>query len=218
MKSEQYRAGIREIQEKLNQENQVYFKSFYDEMLSRGSFKYDESEMLETIYNLLLDLFDAQCGGQTALSYFGVSAEDLAKTLLKKLAKISPRELRRVIWFIGISVTFWIYFASINWFSSAPLGMSWLVYVLGGITYLLGAVCLFKYMIKLYTMKNSMLSNLIGVAYVCVFIIILVLIDIYFKRVQVIYIPSLPAKLAGVCFAILYALLAYRLLKDDEKA
>ena len=73
-------------------------------------------------------------------------------------------------------------------------------------------------MIKLYMMKNTILSNLIGVAYVCVFIIILVLIDIYFKRVQVIYIPSLPAKLAGVCFAILYALLTYHILKDDEKA
>ncbi|PCS07084.1 hypothetical protein RU86_GL002196 [Lactococcus piscium] len=169
-------------------------------------------------YNLLLDLFDAQCGGQTALSYFGVSAEDLAKTLLKKLAKISPLELRRVIWFTGISIIFWLYFSSINWFSSAPLGISWLVYVLGGITYLLGAACFFKYMIKLYMMKNSMLSNLIGVAYVCVLIIIFVLINTYFKTVQVIYIPSLPAKIAGICFAILYALLAYRLLKEDEKA
>ena len=32
-----------------------------------------------------------------------------------------------------------------------------------------------------------------------------------------IYIPSFPAKIVGVCFAIFYGVLAYRILKDDKK-
>ncbi|GHU39633.1 hypothetical protein FACS1894193_00180 [Bacilli bacterium] len=65
-----YRKQILEIQEKLIPENQLYFERFY-ETLAVNVLGYKEDVMLETVYTLLLDLLDAQSGGETADEYFG---------------------------------------------------------------------------------------------------------------------------------------------------
>ena len=57
---EMYREKISDIQDNLTEENKTYFNDLYDAIFLNGALLYKEEAMLETSYNLLLDLLDAE--------------------------------------------------------------------------------------------------------------------------------------------------------------
>lgn len=214
MKKEMYREKISEIQESLTDENKTYFKSLYDTIFLSGALLYKEKAMLETSYNLLLDLLDAQCGGEQAIDYFGMTSDEMAKKILQKMEKETPAEIRKIIRYVGISALFWTYFGSIKWLSDNPLGISWLSYVVGLFCYILTAIVFFRVILKLAT--NNWLKSFIPSIYIVSIIGILTVIGFFLKDFQVFYIPALTSKIIGVVFAVGYGFLTYATLKESE--
>lgn len=214
MTEEVYRQKILEIQEKLIGENRDYFDAFYDNILANGAIKYQEKAMLETVYNLLLDLLDAQVGGQKASVYFGVSPEELAEKMLSKIPKVSSSEIKAIICYVVASALFWQYVGSIVWFSDKPLAFSWLDYLVGGLEYVLFAFIVYKFIFKILAGKTQKLSYLIVAAYFVFMIGIFVVTKLLLAHIQVIYISAWLAKLIGITLAVGYAIWTYRWIKD----
>ncbi|HBZ59765.1 MAG TPA: hypothetical protein DEO30_02420 [Lactococcus sp.] len=82
-----YREKISDIQDNLTEENKTYFNDLYDAIFLNGALLYKEEAMLETSYNLLLDLLDAQNDGENAIKYFGMTPDEMADNILKKWKK-----------------------------------------------------------------------------------------------------------------------------------
>ena len=214
MTEETYREKILEIEEKLTADNRQYFDAFHEKILAKGAIKYKEKAMLETVYNLLLDLLDAQVGGQEARVYFGVSSDELAESMLQKMPKSSPAEIKGILYYVAGSALFWQYFGSINWFSTQLLAISWLEYLVGGLVYVLAAYIFFIVVIKKIAGKSTKMSYLIVGAYILVLIGIFVITKLLLGHIQVFYINAWLAKLIGIILASGYALWTYRFLKE----
>lgn len=213
---EMYREKISDIQDNLTEENKTYFNDLYDAIFLNGALLYKEEAMLETSYNLLLDLLDAQNDGENAIKYFGMTPDEMADNILKKMEKETPNELRKIIWYFGISALFWTYFGSINWFSEKSLSISWLSYLLGCFVYMIAAIIFFRLVLRTLTFKNKGLTYFIMCIYMCSIIGIFVLIILYLKDFQVIYVPALTSKVIGLVLAVAYGCLTYTWLKERD--
>ncbi len=216
MKKEIYREKISEIQDYLTTENQAYFKDLYDTIFLNGALRYKEKAMFETSYNLLLDLLDAQHGGEKAEDYFGMTSDKMAKKILKKMEKETPTEIRKIIGYIGLSALFWTYFGSINWFLDKPLSLSWINYIVGCFVYILAAIIFFRVILKRITFKNKGLTFLISGFYISCCIGIFVIIELNFKDIQAFYVPALLSKMIGIILAVGYGILTYTMLKERD--
>lgn len=214
MTEETYREKILEIEEKLTADNRQYFDAFYEKILAKGAIKYKEKAMLETVYNLLLDLLDAQVGGQKASDYFGVTSDVLAENMLQKMPKASPAEIKSIIYFVAISALVWQYIGSVIWFSNQPLAFSWVEYLVGGLVYVLAAYIFFIFIIKNIAGKSKKTTYLIGGGYFIVVIGIFVITKLLLGHIQVLYINTWLAKLIGITLASVYALWTYHFLKE----
>ena len=214
MTEETYKEKILEIEEKLTAENRQYFDAFYEKILAKGAIKYKEKAMLETVYNLLLDLLDAQVGRQKARVYFGVSSDELAENMLKKMPKSSPAEIRGILYYVAGSALFWQFFGNINWFSNQPVAISWVEYLVGGLVYVLAAYIFFTVVIKNIAGKSTMMTYLIGGGFFIFIIGTFVVTQLLFGHIQVFYINAWLAKLIGIILAIGYGLWTYSFSKD----
>lgn len=210
-KKEKYRQQILEIQEKLNAENRVYFDKFYETM-GVNMLAYNEEIMVETVYTLLLDLLDAQYGGETASAYFGMDAVDMAKKMLEKMQRENPRYMLKVAAFIMVSGLFWSYFSEIKWFSAKPYQFSWVVYLLDIVIYLIFAVLFYRIMQLLIGRK--ILSYVILWLMLCLMIGTFVLISLFLKDFQAIAVPALTSKVIGCILLVIYGIGAFAWYRD----
>ncbi|MGO2385119.1 MAG: hypothetical protein ACTH5F_05565, partial [Pseudolactococcus laudensis] len=127
MAGEKYRVQLTALAENLNPKNRLYFDRLYDTLLLNGAI-YNSEVVSELAYDVLLDLLDAQADGIGAESYFGLSAIQMSKKLLKQV-DMKTKSLRNLtIWTVLIGL-FWNYAVSISWFGIEPTPIFWVCYL-----------------------------------------------------------------------------------------
>jgi hypothetical protein len=114
MAGEKYRVQLTALAENLNPKNRLYFDRLYDTLLLNGAI-YNSEVVSELAYDVLLDLLDAQADGIGAESYFGLSAIQMSKKLLKQVDKKTKSLRNLTIWTVLIGL-FWNYAVNISWF------------------------------------------------------------------------------------------------------
>ncbi len=88
-----YREKTEVILETLKvEENKVYFDKL-ESYLSLSTFFYDESKIWENIYNMALDLQEAENDGMTAEQFFGNQPKDMADQLLKNTSRAGVKDM-----------------------------------------------------------------------------------------------------------------------------
>lgn len=112
MKPEEYLANTMRLETSFTPENQEYFKKLRS-YLNAASFFYDEKEVKSQIYQLAVDLHDAQSHGETAVEYFGDDPKGMANQLIKGFKKESKVRLFKFVggmvlltWFAFLITTF----------------------------------------------------------------------------------------------------------------
>ena len=127
MAGEKYRVQLTALAEYLNPKNRLYFDRLYDTLLLNGAI-YNSEVVSELAYDVLLDLLDAQADGIGAESYFGLSAIQMSKKLLKQVDKKTKSLRNLTIWTVLIGL-FWNYAVNISWFGIEPTPISWVCYL-----------------------------------------------------------------------------------------
>ncbi|GAJ26854.1 hypothetical protein JCM15457_1805 [Liquorilactobacillus sucicola DSM 21376 = JCM 15457] len=93
------------LRKQLKEPNAIFFDDLRSYLITSGIF-YAEEDVTEQIYNVCLDLIEAQENGQTAKEYFGKDSRKLANSMIKNFKKASLREMINITCIpIGI---FWL--------------------------------------------------------------------------------------------------------------
>ncbi|KRM95484.1 hypothetical protein FC19_GL001798 [Liquorilactobacillus aquaticus DSM 21051] len=89
---EKLRDETNELKKQLEGSNAKFFDDLRSYLLTSGIF-YDEEDVTEQIYNVCLDLIEAQENGQTAEEYFGKDSRKLANSMIKNFKKAGFKEM-----------------------------------------------------------------------------------------------------------------------------
>lgn len=169
MKTEtkKYRDQTNALLEEMSPVNKEYFDKLYGYVLL-ATFLKDEASIREQIYNMAVDLRDAEQDGMTAEEFFGKDARGMADAIIANTPKIHWRELTSLMLLIGSVLG---YYRLLQDFSSASrLPLNVLPYlsdfVLGSLAVYLIFQCLSR---MIYSRRTWVWSGLIGLIAVVTF-------------------------------------------------
>ncbi len=212
MAGEKYRVQLTALAENLNPKNRLYFDRLYDTLLLNGAI-YNSAVVSELAYDVLLDLLDAQADGINAESYFGISAIQMSKKLLKQVNKKTKSLRNLMIWTI-LTGLFWIYAVSISWFGIEPTPFSWVCYLFEIILLSSGVFLLFKVFWFSLLVKSKRLSDVILCSYIFIILCAFLWSQRFLRDFQAFYIPSLYSKIICLVLFLLYVLWAIKFIKS----
>ena len=181
-------------------------------MLLNGAI-YNSEVVSELAYDVLLDLLDAQADGIGAESYFGLSAIQMSKKLLKQVDKKTKSLRNLTIWTVLIGL-FWNYAVSISWFGIEPTPISWVCYLFEIILLSSGVFLLFKVFWFSLLVKSKRLSVIILWGYIFIVLSVFLWGQRFLKDFQALYISSFSSKIICLILFSLYVLWAIKFIKS----
>ncbi|XOQ36282.1 MAG: DUF1129 domain-containing protein [Lactococcus sp.] len=212
MAGEKYRVQLTALAENLNPKNRLYFDRLYDTLLLNGAI-YNSEVVSELAYDVLLDLLDAQADGIGAESYFGLSAIQMSKKLLKQVDKKTKSLRNLTIWTVLIGL-FWNYAVNISWFGIEPTPISWVCYLFEIILLSSGVFLLFKVFWFSLLVKSKRLSVIILWGYIFIVLSVFVWGQILLRDFQAFYISSFSSKIICLVLFLVYVLCAIKFIKS----
>jgi hypothetical protein len=212
MAGEKYRVQLTALAENLNPKNRLYFDRLYDTLLLNGAI-YNSEVVSELAYDVLLELLDAQADGIGAESYFGLSAIQMSKKLLKQVDKKTKSLRNLTIWTVLIGL-FWNYAVNISWFGIEPTPISWVCYLFEIILLSSGVFLLFKVFWFSLLVKSKRLSVIILWGYIFIVLSVFLWGQRFLKDFQALYISSFSSKIICLILFSLYVLWAIKFIKS----
>lgn len=162
-----YRNQTQELVAQMSEDNQTYFDNLQSYVLLATFFK-DEQTICEQIYNMTVDLRDAEQDGLTAEDFFGKDAKGMADAIIANSPAIGLGELVKLTVLVGVILSF---YRILQDFSSSPLlSLSPFVYLSYFIYGSIGVYLIFQCLSRMvYSRRTWIWSGLIGVITVALF-------------------------------------------------
>lgn len=154
----------------MSEENQDYFDKLQSYVLLATLLR-DEKSIREQIYNMAVDLREAEQDGLTAEGFFGKDAKKMADAIIAHSPAIQLRALSRIILMVGLILSF---YQILEDFSNYPvLILSPVLYLLDFLLGSLAVYLIFKCLsCMIYSRRPWFWGGLIGIVVVSVFTLV----------------------------------------------
>ncbi|WP_311407839.1 DUF1129 family protein [Liquorilactobacillus uvarum] len=156
-RTEKLRDETNELKKQLEESNAKFFDDLRSYLITSGIF-YDEEDVTEQIYNVCLDLIEAQGNGQTAEEYFGKDSRKLANSMIKNFKHAGLREMFNIT-LIPIGI-FWLITFMSDFANSGALKINVLEYLLmAGLSVALTCIVFSLVHKSIYLSENNILRK-----------------------------------------------------------